>query len=183
MSAPKYKAKSKINWSKIFIIGLLGLALLAFILQSIPSSGRSQPVAQQQPPAQAPAPPPFTDEGDLFITDGETGEQKARVDIELAQNANETAQGLMYREEMGEDEGMLFFMPTFEPQSFWMRNTLISLDIIYLNEQQEIVSIMPNTTPLSEAQVPSGVPARYVLEVNAGFAERKGLEIGDLMAW
>lgn len=168
----KPRKRSKINWSKIVIIGLLGLALLAFILQAIPTSNRTKVTE-----------PPFQDMGNLSIYDGSSESKLATIDIEVAQTPEAIRQGLMFRRSMEDDQGMLFLMDSLEPQSFWMANTYISLDIIYLDDQKRIVSIAENTTPQSREPIPSGAPAQYVLEVNAGFARAKGLKVGDLMEW
>ncbi len=132
----------------------------------------------------APATPPvFTDDGDLGIYRDGADEPLTELDIEIVADEASIIQGLMFRQEMAADQGMLFVMPDERPQSFWMKNTLIPLDIIYANAQKEIVSIKRNTTPLSETPVPSDVPAAYVLEVNAGFAELHNLAVGDVLEW
>ena len=171
MPTPR-KKKSKINWSKYIIIILLGLALIAFILQSIPRGGGRS----------AQSSPRFVDMGDLTILD-ETGDELAAIDIELAQSDEQRQKGLMWRRSMDEEQGMLFLMDSLAPQSFWMLNTYIPLDIIYADENKRIVSIAEDTEPKSLDPVPSGAPALYVLEVNAGFARRHGVEVGDRINW
>ncbi|MCW5696850.1 MAG: DUF192 domain-containing protein [Bauldia sp.] len=89
------------------------------------------------------------------------------------------ARGLMFREEMAEDHGMVFDFGRESHRSFWMQNTLISLDIIFIHESGEVAHIAEYTTPLSEAPIPSTVPVRYVFEVVAGTADRIGLKPGD----
>jgi hypothetical protein len=85
----------------------------------------------------------------------------------------------MYRKELPEFHGMLFLFPREEMLSFWMKNTLIPLDIIFINAAYEIVHIAQNTTPFSEQLLTSGHPARFVLEVNGGFCQRHGVQVGD----
>ena len=170
------RKKSKTNWSRIFIIGLLGLALLAFILQSIPTGGRGSGRGDIRDPQ-------FVDMGDLNIKDAESGESLAELDIEIARTRQQIERGLMWRRSMEENQGMLFEMDSLEQQSFWMLNTYIPLDIIYIDADRRIVSIAENTTPKSTDPIPSGAPALYVLEVNAGFAERHELEQGDRLTW
>lgn len=129
-----------------------------------------------------PVEPKFIKEGTLaFGSKDSTGafSPKINIDIEVAADMIETSRGLMYRRSMDEKQGMLFIFDETEPKSFWMKNTYISLDIIYTDGQGKIVTIQPNTTPLSEAQVPSYVPAQFVVEVNAGFCERHGVVEGD----
>jgi uncharacterized protein len=89
----------------------------------------------------------------------------------------------MYRRSMPDSCGMIFVMPDYEPQKFWMKNTYIPLDIIFLDETKKIVTIQANTTPFSEAGVESYEKAKFVLEVNAGYCKRKGIEKGDLVKW
>ncbi len=111
------------------------------------------------------------------------GETVKTIDIEIAEGETERNLGLMYRRSLPEDSGMLFIMDRNEEQSFWMKNTYISLDIIYINDKKEIVSITEGTTPLSEAQIPSNADALYVLEVIAGYCQAKGIEVGDKISW
>jgi len=105
--------------------------------------------------------------------------QNYRFEVELAVTPQQRAQGLMYREEMGRFEGMLFLFDREVPRSFWMRNTLLSLDLIFLNSKGEIVSIASDAVPLDETPIPSGVPASAVLELLGGTAEDLGLAPGD----
>jgi len=99
--------------------------------------------------------------------------------VELADDDRERSQGLMFRGSMPPDRGMIFVFPTAEPQAFWMRNTYIPLDIIYIGADGRIVSIAKNTEPLSEALVPSAGAARGVLEINAGLSDKLGIMPGD----
>lgn len=126
----------------------------------------------------APDEPEFKKEGELTFT--RNGEKLA---IEIADNEAETTQGLMYRRSMPDSVGMLFIMPEIRPQSFWMKNTYISLDIIFLDENLKIVTIQANRIPFSEEEVPSYEPAKYVLEVNAGYCQRKGIQKGDQISY
>jgi len=105
----------------------------------------------------------------------------ASINIEVADAPTEMAQGLKYRSSMGDDEGMFFIFPLEGPQSFWMQDTKISLDILYVNNALQIVHIAPNTVPFSEESIPSVKPARYVVEVNAGFCAERGIRVGDFI--
>jgi uncharacterized membrane protein (UPF0127 family) len=80
---------------------------------------------------------------------------------------------------MKDDQGMLFIFPYETEQSFWMKNTVLSLDIIFVNANFEIVKIHHNTTPFSEQSYSSEKPAQYVVEVNAGYSNKLGLTEGD----
>lgn len=102
-----------------------------------------------------------------------------RVQVEVATTPEQRRYGLMYRKDMPEYHGMLFLFPKEVQRSFWMKNTVLSLDIVYINATLTIVHISANTTPFSEAPIPSGQPAQFVLEVNSGFCERHGIASGD----
>lgn len=105
-----------------------------------------------------------------------------RYYVEIADDDGERARGLMFRDELGADEGMLFVWREPAPRSFWMLNTRIPLDIVYIGPGLEIVGWSLDTPPCRTRRCPgypSGAPAQYVLEVNAGEMERLGVEIGD----
>ncbi len=104
--------------------------------------------------------------------------------IELADTDNTRALGLMYREHMADDEGMLFVFPDTQTRAFWMKNTLIPLDILYFDQNQKLVSISENTPPCKNTTTrcpnyPSAKPAKYVLEINAGLSQQYGYKSGD----
>ncbi len=125
--------------------------------------------------------PAFIEQGQLsFISSGDSS-LITTIKIEVADTPDKIQQGLMFRRSMAEDHGMLFLMGREQPQSFWMKNTRIPLDIIYVNSRKEIVTIQANTTPMSQAPIPSERPALYVVEVNAGFSARHGINRGDLI--
>lgn len=105
------------------------------------------------------------------------------ADIEIADDEAKRAQGLMYRDSMAENEAMLFIFPDEAERSFWMKNCIISLDIIYVNAKNQIITIQKNTVPYSEDSVPSNGLARYVVEVNAGFSDRHNIKTGDHIDW
>lgn len=104
------------------------------------------------------------------------------VAVELALTREQQARGLMYRTELAEGDGMLFVFDSEAERSFWMSNTPISLDIIYIRGDATIVSIASNTTPYSEKKIPSRGAARYVLEVPGGWAARHGVKAGDKLS-
>jgi uncharacterized membrane protein (UPF0127 family) len=102
--------------------------------------------------------------------------------VEMAENDEERARGLMFRKEMPEGKGMLFDFKAEQPVAFWMKNTYVSLDMIFIKADGRILSIAENTEPLSERGVPSGGPVRGVLEVVAGTARKLGIKPGDRVA-
>jgi len=103
---------------------------------------------------------------------------KHRFQVELAQTVEEVTRGLMYRERLGKFQGMLFVFPEEAPRSFWMKNTLISLDIIFISQDLRIVSIAERAEPLSLKSLQSQGPARYVLEINGGLSAELKIKPG-----
>jgi uncharacterized membrane protein (UPF0127 family) len=103
-------------------------------------------------------------------------------EVEMAETPEEQEQGLMYRRELPDGKGMLFDMGEEKPAIFWMKNTYVSLDMIFIRADGTIASIAENTTPLSEARIYSNAPVRGVLEVVAGTAKRYGIVPGDKVA-
>ena len=104
--------------------------------------------------------------------------------VDLALTLEEQARGLMFVEAMDPDRGMLFIFPREAPRSFWMKNTRIPLDILYFDETLTLVSMAENARPCVAdpcPSYPSGRPARYVLELNAGTARSLGAERGDVL--
>jgi uncharacterized membrane protein (UPF0127 family) len=106
-----------------------------------------------------------------------TGEH--RFMVEIADDDAERQRGLMEREPLADDRGMLFEFPDVAERGFWMRNTPSPLDIIYVDPHGRIVSIAKNATPYSEAIIPSNGPASGVLELRAGRADEIGAKPGD----
>ena len=102
--------------------------------------------------------------------------------VEMAVTPEEQARGLMFRRELPEGQGMLFDFQREQPATFWMKNTYVSLDMIFIRADGRILRIAQNTVPLSEALVPSGGPVRAVLEVVAGTARKLGIAPGDRVA-
>ena len=105
-----------------------------------------------------------------------------RYSIEIADDDAERARGLMFRDDMAADHGMLFIHDSEAPQSYWMKNTRIPLDILYFDDNRRLVSQQRDVPPCSLGDqcppYPSDAPARYVLELNAGQAARLKLETG-----
>jgi uncharacterized membrane protein (UPF0127 family) len=99
--------------------------------------------------------------------------------VELATNDDERSRGLMFRKELPDGRGMLFDFQKEQPVAFWMHNTFISLDMIFITGDGRILRIAEKTEPLSDRLVPSGGPVRAVLEVIAGTARKDGLAPGD----
>ena len=102
--------------------------------------------------------------------------------VEMALTPEQQAQGLMFRKELPEGQGMLFDFHQEQETAFWMKNTFLSLDMIFIRGDGRIHRIASNTVPMSEALVPSNGPVRAVLEVIAGTARKLGIAPGDRVA-
>ncbi len=113
----------------------------------------------------------------VAVISSSTGEHKIKV--EIADDDEERRVGLMYREELAPGTGMLFDFGETRPVSMWMKNTLIPLDMAFIDKSGVIRRIAENTTPRSLESIPSGTPVSAVLEVNAGVFERLGVKPGD----
>jgi hypothetical protein len=99
--------------------------------------------------------------------------------VELATNEAERYVGLMFRKELPEGHGMLFDFQYDQPVAFWMHNTYISLDMLFIGGDGRIIRIAENAKPMSDTLIPSGGPVRGVLEVIAGTARKLGIKAGD----
>lgn len=104
------------------------------------------------------------------------------IEIEIADTAELRTKGLMHRTQLAENQGMLFVYPDEAVRGVWMKNTLLSLDVVFLSADGKIVSILPRLTPCTEEPCPiytSITDAGYMLEVNAGFVDRHQLKTGQ----
>ncbi len=117
---------------------------------------------------------PFRPDGTLDFVRPD-GSVITTIAIEIAEGDSAQARGLMQRRSLGYDKGMLFPYGEAAERAFWMRNTPLSLDILFADAERRIVKIAERTEPFSDARIRSEAPAQYVVEVRAGFAERFGL--------
>jgi len=177
MNNKKPLKKSRSNLSRILLIAVAIIIALAWILFSIFNPGRQKANTYSSAKLSRTG-IEFKKEGNLtvFLSDNNS---TINLDIEVAKNESERMKGLMDRFSLPDNAGMLFIFEREEPRSFWMKNTYISLDIIYINSNKEIVSIQKYAQPRTTSSIPSEMPAMYVLEVNAGFADKYGLKPGD----
>jgi uncharacterized membrane protein (UPF0127 family) len=143
----------------VVIVGALGFYL------GMPQSSADQAMRLPVDPAQLVA---ETAGGDRSFT------------IEIADDQNERAAGLMFRETMDDDHGMLFVFPEKRPIAFWMKNTPMPLDIVFIGEDGKVLDILPGE-PFSEALISPGttVYVRYVLELKRGIAAKNGIADGS----
>ncbi|WP_103327696.1 DUF192 domain-containing protein [Bacteroidetes bacterium endosymbiont of Geopemphigus sp.] len=124
----------------------------------------------------------FIKQGELWLKNGDKVLKK--LDIELATTEIQHSQGLMYRSFMNENRGMLFIFEQSEQRSFWMKNTRIPLDIIYIKEDGTVLNIAKNATAFTEIGIDSSKgPTKFVLEVNAGMADKWRVKEGETKAY
>ena len=110
---------------------------------------------------------------------GEFG--SARFSVDIADDPAERSQGLMFVDDMPRSHGMLFVYPDARPVAFWMKNTLIPLDIIFADAQGRVIRVHENAVPHDETALPGGGDVQYVLEINGGLAARMGIAAGTEM--
>jgi len=127
----------------------------------------------------------FTKEGELSLFNLQDSITKiiTKIDIEIADNEYQIQTGLMYRQSMQNDQGMLFIFSEEASRSFYMKNTEFPLDIIFIDSKNKVVSIQKNAQPLNESSLPSEAPAQYVLEVNAKLSDTWNLKKGDSISF
>jgi len=102
-----------------------------------------------------------------------------KVDVELALTEPEITRGLMYRRSMPEDHGMLFHLDERREHTFWMHNTCMPLDMLFVDDDGTVVGIVEAATPLTDTSRTVGCPSAFVLEVNAGWCRRHGVRAGQ----
>lgn len=161
--------------------GLLGLCLAIGCSNAATSAELGtrridEPTESAPPSASAPAPEAPTAAPRVTLLP--PGRPPVEVAVELAQTPAERARGLMFRKHMAENDGMLFLFEREAPQSFWMRNTYIPLDMVFIRSDLTVLGVVENAEP--ETDTSRNVPgsSKYVLEVNAGFARKHGVGAG-----
>lgn len=124
----------------------------------------------------------FTKEGQLTILKRSDSTQ-VEFDIEIADTDFDIQTGLMYRNSMEQKQGMLFIFEDEQERFFYMKNTKIPLDLIYINGANNIVSFQKNAKPFDESSLPSNTPAKFVLEINAGLIDKWNISVGDSISF
>ncbi|REE08541.1 hypothetical protein DFQ09_1066 [Winogradskyella pacifica] len=125
----------------------------------------------------------FKKEGTLTLKKADSDSIIKIIDIEIADDEYSTQTGLMYRTKLEANHGMLFIFPNVEMRSFYMKNTKIPLDIIYIDEDKTIVSFQKNAKPMDETSLRSEAPAKYVLEIYGGLSDVWQLAVGDKISF
>lgn len=160
---------------------LFALILLAAGCDGGQSEGRSAGTGQSSSGDTAVNEQPATNASGLpTVTIDASGGEKVEVRVEIVDDDAERADGLMDRESLGEDRGMLFVFPSEEVRSFWMKDTLLPLSIAYIDSEGRIIDIQ-DMKPFDDEppHYVSAEPAQYALEVNRGFFDERGVEVGD----
>ena len=158
----------RMHWSKFVAVSCLALSCSAKNDAEI-SNPHSAPDAQSSSQNVTTAATVWFDES-----------PDTRIQVELARSTDEIRDGLMYREQMDDDKGMLFLMPAERVQSFWMKNTFIPLDMIFIRSDLSVAGVVRNAAPKTLTSRTVGVPSRYVLEVNAGWCDKHGVKTGSV---
>lgn len=125
----------------------------------------------------------FTKDGELKLLKQDTDSIIQTIDVEIADDDYKIQTGMMYRTAMDDNQGMLFIFPDEQIRSFYMKNTQIALDILFINSDKEIVSFQKDARPYDATSLSSGVPAQYVLEIKAGLSNSWNLKNGDRVEW
>jgi uncharacterized protein len=158
------------------IVGLLLLTLPSACTADTSTAPKPPSTAKSTAPATAtstaPATQPITFDTTTMTLKGKT------FTLEVAQTTPQTERGLMYRDSMPEDHGMLFVMPSADTWSFWMHNTRIPLDIIFIDRRGKVVDIH-NRAPMNDTGLGPPSPVQYIIELNLGMAQKIGLRKGD----
>jgi uncharacterized membrane protein (UPF0127 family) len=124
------------------------------------------------------APPDVVDEVERGTVVLEGKGQTVRVAVEVVRTPEKISRGLMYRKSLGAHKGMLFIFPEEKLQSFWMKNTYIPLDMLFINKQLQVVGIVENAAPMTTTSRRVAAPSIYVLEVNGDFCRPRGIRAG-----
>ena len=138
----------------------------------------SQPSArEEQPPMPPPEPtqPKPANAPKVVIT---TPRGDVTVDVEIVATEAKIERGLMYRQNLPPDDGMLFLMGKIKDWTFWMHNTLIPLDIVFITPEKTVAGVVENAEPQTDTLRKVGVPSLYVLEVNGGYCRAHGIVAG-----
>lgn len=159
-----------------FILGAVLVLLIGYLVISHYMDKPEKPQPKKQVEMKEPE---FRKDGTLKFVSAKGNKLIKQIDIETALTEQQHEQGLMYRKSMDEARGMLFVFPNSEQRSFWMKNTFIPLDIIYISADKEIVKIVKNAVPRSEKSLLSEKDAMYVVEVVGGFCDKYNIIEGD----
>lgn len=175
-------SNSKSLLIKIGILVVIPIAIyLLFFTKERPTLQQPKKPSPNQITSRPLTEPQFKKEGQLVFLEKESQKIIKKINIEIAEKYLERQQGLMYRTSMPDSVGMLFIFEREQLQSFWMKDTYISLDILFVNETNEIVTIHRNATPRTEDSIFSYKNSKYVVEVIGGFCDKFNIKEGDFI--
>ena len=166
--------------NRVLLVILLFLPMCSNKIKLNHDSDKKQNVSRSNSKASVQHSTIFHCDGKLTIV-GQDGQKNTEIEYECADTPSKRAQGLMYRRSMDEYHGMLFVFNDTAPRYFYMKNTYISLDILFIDNEKKIIKGYYNTQPMTDDLLPSIADAKYVLEVNGGFCTRHGISEGDLL--
>lgn len=164
--------KNQIYFISIFLILALGVISFYFLTNKKPKGNN---LTEKSSPNKI-SEPPFINEGTVEFTNGDSLIQS--INVEIADEDAKITQGMMYRTKMDENQGMIFIFPDEDLRNFWMKNTILPLDIIFVDKNWNVVSIQKYAIPYNETGLPSEGPAMYVVEVSSGFSDRHNIKQG-----
>jgi uncharacterized protein len=158
------------------------VALLPLLAQCRSGVGSEAQAAPPQAPPNAPAPPPPAASQHMIVLEP-MGAEPVRVRVEVVQTPQERQRGLMFRKQLDPDAGMLFVFERPQHNVFWMHNTFLPLDMIFITRDMRVLGVVENATPQTDS--PREVPGEslYVLEVNAGYSRQHGITQGTKVQW
>jgi uncharacterized protein len=169
-------SKKSQNIIAIVLLAVIIVVVMVYFLKECNHKPmRVNPVVKEQ--TEKISEPAFRKDGELTFLSG-TNKLKT-ISMEIAQTEETRSQGLMYRKSMPDSCGMLFVFDQMQTLSFWMKNTIMPLDIIFIDDEFRIITIAKNTTPFSEKSIPSTSNGMYVVEVNAGFTDKYHITEGN----
>jgi hypothetical protein len=156
--------------------------VVCLIACTLPGCGQREHAGIQTSAPQSHPEPHFTIDGTLTFF-GKTNKEIITIDIEIPDTPEKMAKGLMYRTKMLDTQGMLFVRTTAKEKFFWMKNTYIPLDMIFVDRHMKVIHVAKNTTPLSEELIPVPTEAKYTIEVIAGFSDKHGITAGNSISF
>jgi len=172
------------SYFSYILLAVFVMAGVLYLARPLLVADRNEPVSvstSTENPTASTTASGIVKEGEVVFLRGDKRIRK--IDVEIAENEADRQKGLMFRPFLSDSVGMLFIFETLEPQGFWMKNTMISLDIIYVDENKKIISIQKRAKPYSEDSLPSFGNVQYVVEVNGGYCDKYGIEVGDTIVF
>jgi uncharacterized membrane protein (UPF0127 family) len=152
-----------------------------YVFVFILSIALTLPLIACNPGQSAHTPPEFDRHAMVTIIDGDDGERAKThsFTVEVAESSDQLSYGLMNRTKLAADKGMLFIFDPAQPVGFWMKNTLIPLDMVFISPDSRVIKVHHMAKPEDETLIPSEGPVAYVLEIKGGQAKKRGIKAGD----